>query len=53
VDKFVDNLRDKFGDRVWINCGKYALHAKIGLRRKVIQFLCSTYTEVFHRFFVV
>jgi len=30
VDKLVDNPRDKFGDCVWINCGKLGLHAKIG-----------------------
>ena len=30
VDKCVHNLRDKFGDCLWINCGKIQLHAKIG-----------------------
>ena len=30
MDKAVDRLMDKFGDYVWINCGKLALHAKIG-----------------------
>jgi len=50
VDKLVGNTMDKFGDLVWINCGKLPLHAKIGCWRKVIPFLCRTYTEVFHRF---
>jgi hypothetical protein len=52
VDKYVDNPRDKFGDCVWINCGKTQLHAKIGCWKKVIPFLCRIYTVVFHRFFV-
>jgi len=26
----VDKPRDKFGDWVWISCGKLLLHAKIG-----------------------
>jgi hypothetical protein len=30
VDKVVDSPMDNFGDRVWINCGKFGLHAKIG-----------------------
>lgn len=30
MDKVVDDLMDKFGDDLWINCGKLGLHAKIG-----------------------
>jgi len=30
VDKVVDSSMDNFGDSVWINCGKLAVHAKIG-----------------------
>jgi len=30
VDKVVDSPMDNFGDKVWINCGKLQLHAKIG-----------------------
>ena len=48
----MDNPRDKFGDCVWINCGKAQLHAKIEYWKEVIHFLCSTYTVVFHKFFV-
>ena len=48
----MDKPLDKFGDCLWISCGKVQLHAKIGCLKKVIHFLCSTYTGIFHRFFV-